>query len=122
MKNKLTTLEELLLVSVLRDRVRLAALPRVWTVGQDRHEFARQATLARDAQAGIVPLDWPRWRGVASTASQRQANSRAVRRLIAAGLLQGCFAAREVNVRFVALTEAGEQVAKAITSEPEASA
>jgi len=115
----LTDLEKLLLVSVLADRDRLASQSPIWERGEDRHLFARRRCAIEDARVGIVSLDWPRWRGGACDATQRQGNSRAVKKLMQSGLLIGY---GDTQIKAVQLTESGETLAKAITSGSEASA
>ena len=117
---KLSPLEELLLASVLADRDRLAAkYPLIWERGSDRHQYARDRVAIEDAHAGIVAINWPGWLGHFPDVAERKADSRAVHRMMELGLLIGH---GNSQMKFVEMTPAGETAAKAITSEPEASA
>ncbi len=115
----LTDLEKLLLASVLADRDRLASQSPIWDRGEDRHLFARRRCAIEDARRGIVAIDWSGLIGHSVAPAERQARSRAVRRLIALELLIGY---GHSNFKAVELTESGEQIAKTIISASEASA
>ena len=116
MKNDLSELERLLLISILRDRDVLAAGSCVRNMAsENRLEFTRRRLAIEDARAGIVRLDFRRWRGAASTATQHQQNSRAVKRLVTAGLIEAVLCDGDIRTKFVKLTEAGEQLAKEFT-------
>lgn len=111
MKNDLSELERLLLISILRDRDVLSAGSCVRNMAsENRLEFTRRRLAIEDARAGIVRLDFRRWRGAASTATQHQQNSRAVKRLAELELIVP-------HTRAVELTATGEQAAKELAAE-----
>lgn len=121
---KLSPLEKVLLVNVLADRDRLAGkFPLIWERGSDRHQYARDRVAIEDAHAGIVAINWPGWLGHIPNVAERKAGSRAIHRLTVDGLLIGHTSRYgDTQVKYLELTETGEQLAKAITSESEASA
>ncbi len=121
---KLSEVEKLLIISVLHHRDRLAAMfPLIWTRGTDRVEYARDRVEIERAHVGIVGVDWAGWLGHFPDARERKAGSRAIHRLIADGLLIGHKSGYgDTQIKYLALTATGEQLAKELTSASEVSA
>jgi hypothetical protein len=110
----LSDLDKLLLLSVLTDRDTLTSQSPIWQIGaEDRHEFARRRCAIQDARQGIVRIRWPDWLGHATSNAERHAGCRAVKKLMAAGLIIG-HGDRQIN--FLELTEVGEKLANEISN------
>ena len=109
--------QRLILMGVLQDQKRLAAMPWGDGHGMSRLAMGRDRLRIRQAREGMVPMALEAWLGHAPTNSDRVLCSREFQRLEDMGLVVRCNPMGGHRTTHLKLTPAGREVAQRVLAE-----